>query len=74
MEHRPGRLDISKARRLEERGAAIAGLLDVLDLNATLLPRLLAAGHRARVWHQPLFWDPRTGQRRSLVATRGSPG
>jgi hypothetical protein len=74
MVHRRARREFAMARCLEERGAAIGGLLDGLELNAVLLPKLLTAGHHAGIWRQPLFWDPRTGQRRSLYPARASPG
>lgn len=72
--HRRARREFATTRWLEERGAAIAGLLDVLALDHGLLPRLLTAGYRAGTWRQPLFWDPGTGQRRSCGGFRASPG
>lgn len=73
MVHRGARREFG-TRCLEKRGAAIGGLLDVLERNAALLSKLLTAGHRAGIWRRPLFWDPRTGQRRSLEPARASPG
>lgn len=72
--HRRARREFAETRWLQDRGAAIASLLDVLELNEALLLRLLTAGHRAGIWHRPFLWDPRTGQRRSLDPVRASPG
>jgi hypothetical protein len=74
MVHRRARREFAETRWLEVRGAAVAGLLDALVLNEALLPNLLTTGHRAGAWRQPLFWDPRAGQRRSLHSVRASPG
>lgn len=72
--HRRARREFAETRWLEDRGSAIASILDLLDLNAALLPRLLTAGHRTGIWRWPFFWDPRTGQRRSLGPIRAGPG
>lgn len=72
--HRQARRVLATTRWLEDRGSAIANLLDLLELNGTLLARLLAAGYRAGIWRRPLLWDPLTGQRRSLDPIRAGPG
>jgi hypothetical protein len=73
--HRRVRRELAGTRWLEDRGEAVAQLLDRLELNQALLARLLTAGHRAEIWRRPLLWDTRTGrcQRRSFDPVRAGP-
>lgn len=66
------------ARTLKARGARVAEMLSVIEIDRTTVDRLLASGHQAGVWGEPFRVDPANGRPRSLRrrygGTRGPPG
>lgn len=78
LEHQPARQRFVRARRLQERGAAVVSVLSRLRLDAALWQRLLAAGYLGGAWARPWVWLPQVGRRlspcsRVARAVRGPP-
>jgi len=78
LEHQPARQRFVAARRLQERGAAIASVLSRVRLDAAVWQRLLAAGYLGDAWARPWVWSPQVGRRlspwsRVARAVRGPP-
>ena len=63
LDHGRARRQFAGTHRLVERGQAIATVLDLLGVDASLLGRLLAAGYLSGLWGRPVLWDPARGQR-----------
>jgi hypothetical protein len=64
LDHAEARRHLAKSAGLVGRGRAIVAVLDRIALDATLGDRMLAAGHLAGLWGEPIAWDATTGQRR----------
>jgi hypothetical protein len=63
LDHARARRQMGAAGRLADRGQAIVGVLEQISLDASVGGRLLAAGHRVRLWGAPSLWSPQVGRR-----------
>lgn len=59
LEHRAARQCFAGAQGLRERGEVVVSVLDSLALDASLWPRLLAAGEVGGLWGRAWWWSPR---------------
>jgi len=71
LEHARARAHYRGARGPRERGEAVVSVLVALDPGR--YERLLAAGHRARLWGRPWWIEPATGRRRPFPGSRPPP-
>jgi len=71
LEHAAARRQYLAAGGPRQRGEAVVSVLVALDPGR--YERLLAAGHRARLWGRPWWIEPATGRRRPFPGSRPPP-